>query len=543
MDVFTRKDLLEHLKTINEIAERNDISSSITDKVLKVSNNLKDFKVKVPLVGGFNAGKTSLINHFLQNDKLPVAITPETAIAAEIKYGEDEKILAHSKSGGLVEFDYSQFKEISHKDYYFIECYQNSDKLKELEEIVLVDMSGLDSSIEAHNQAILSYIHEGVVFVLIVDVDYGLKGTVLNFMRELNLYEIDFNVLISKIDHKPATETKEVFDITKRTLLNLTGREIPQGVTSVLENQIDDFVKILKGINSITILQRKFSLPIIEIINKIVRDLEIRLEYQYSDTAEIDNRIKGIKKKIDKLGQRLKQEEKLIDREFSNITKEKILSDVGEVLCDNITLLIRSGKLGTDALSRSVNELIRPTMIKSFDKNVPIVLAAAIENISLQMDDLLSRLSISITDISSKTQVLDSVIEKLKKPKTQMIMRGSAVLGAIVTPWISLVLLFLPDIISLFKNVDRDLHRQLKEEIIPQIIERLNPQVIESLDSVKRDFIEDLREDIEETQNELIESLKKARKDRETRIGNFQKMQEEMQKDILLLKQIAIGLK
>ena len=48
--------------------------------------------VKVPFVGDFNAGKSSLINSFLGIDLLPTNILPETAVSYELYYSEQERL-------------------------------------------------------------------------------------------------------------------------------------------------------------------------------------------------------------------------------------------------------------------------------------------------------------------------------------------------------------------------------------------------------------------------------------------------------------------
>ena len=49
-----------------------------------------DAFVKVPFVGDFSAGKSSLINAFLgRQELLPTDITPETAVSYELWYAED----------------------------------------------------------------------------------------------------------------------------------------------------------------------------------------------------------------------------------------------------------------------------------------------------------------------------------------------------------------------------------------------------------------------------------------------------------------------
>ena len=55
-----------------------------SDKEALISSLEKDSFIKVPFVGDFNAGKSSLINSMLGIDILPTNILPETAVSYEL---------------------------------------------------------------------------------------------------------------------------------------------------------------------------------------------------------------------------------------------------------------------------------------------------------------------------------------------------------------------------------------------------------------------------------------------------------------------------
>lgn len=57
-------------------------------------NEMQDSQyIKVPLVGVFSAGKSSLLNVFTEKpDMLPVDTMPETAVAYELYYSQNESV-------------------------------------------------------------------------------------------------------------------------------------------------------------------------------------------------------------------------------------------------------------------------------------------------------------------------------------------------------------------------------------------------------------------------------------------------------------------
>ncbi|GAA9170382.1 hypothetical protein BTM356_03690 [Helicobacter pylori] len=52
----------------------------------------------IPVVGNFSAGKSTLLNRFLEKSVLPTAITPETSLATELHYSANERIEAFSNN-------------------------------------------------------------------------------------------------------------------------------------------------------------------------------------------------------------------------------------------------------------------------------------------------------------------------------------------------------------------------------------------------------------------------------------------------------------
>nr|WP_281728039.1 dynamin family protein [Helicobacter salomonis] len=113
----------------------------------------------IPVIGGFSAGKSSLLNAFLGRDILGVAITPETAIATELRYSTSERVEAVSDEGVVTSF---ALADLSHaqaqaSQFNHLKVFLNSAQLQAIEPLILVDMPGYNAPIEAHNKALLRY--------------------------------------------------------------------------------------------------------------------------------------------------------------------------------------------------------------------------------------------------------------------------------------------------------------------------------------------------------------------------------------------------
>ena len=124
-----------------------------------VNDLKKDSFIKVPFVGDFNAGKSSLINSMLGSDILPTNILPETAVSYELYYSPNEKLDVWLDDKLIETTSVSQIKSLQLTPRNLVKLYLDNPIVKEWNDrnIVVVDMPGIDSGIEAHNNAILHY--------------------------------------------------------------------------------------------------------------------------------------------------------------------------------------------------------------------------------------------------------------------------------------------------------------------------------------------------------------------------------------------------
>ena len=97
---FAKQQLLaDNWQQIIEVSQRYQAEQVFTPYQEQVEN----FVMRVPLVGLFSAGKSTLINKLINDNLLSVQITPETAMAVEFYYtDEDEKFIGHYANKEIV---------------------------------------------------------------------------------------------------------------------------------------------------------------------------------------------------------------------------------------------------------------------------------------------------------------------------------------------------------------------------------------------------------------------------------------------------------
>ncbi len=78
MNVDQKQMYANLVQEMREMTVKHRLPEDLVASLDKLTSEMESFSVKMPIVGGFNAGKSTLINSFLGTELLPVEITPET---------------------------------------------------------------------------------------------------------------------------------------------------------------------------------------------------------------------------------------------------------------------------------------------------------------------------------------------------------------------------------------------------------------------------------------------------------------------------------
>ncbi|RJL23777.1 dynamin family protein [Pectobacterium polaris] len=197
----------------------------------ELENTLSTFSVRLPLIGAFSAGKSSLINTLLQENLLSVAIDPETSLPTELRFSPHERIVLqrkHHESQTLTRDALKNQQYGDHNSENIVEVFLPSQELALLEGMTLVDMPGWESGIKQHSLAIDNYLDRSAAYCVVVSVDEGvLKESLRKIIEELSIHEKPVMLVITKCDKKHPEDVDKVVQhvqqqveaITKRPLL------------------------------------------------------------------------------------------------------------------------------------------------------------------------------------------------------------------------------------------------------------------------------------------------------------------------------------
>ncbi len=520
-------DKLKELITDSELIDHENI-----EVFEAIESDIKNFKVYLPLIGSFNAGKSSILNTLLGDEEfLSTDIIPETAIATEIIYDTYERVEACSFESNEAIETFDNLDDIKDGDidkYSYLKVYKNLDFLAQNQDIIFVDMPGLDSNIDRHNSQILNYTQkEGISFIAIVDIDDGgIKDSTLRFIEEIDSYRLDFFTIINKIDKKPSSELSKVRDHVKNQLVKYS--EDPfVGAVSTFDEDIEEFKDILPQIKKDKYIKSIFVPKTISNIDNIVQDLTIRRDSMALDTSEIDNKIGELNEGIYQFEKSLRREEQRIENKFSTNTTTQISNEVEQALKQNIDRLLISLETSQDSFKITINDIIRPVIINSINTYTQQAFSVTIENLEESSQDIFR----DILDFTDKSKTAIDIIltttRDLQIPTLLYILR---IISTKINP-ILMIISTIVSVVSMFfgkskEEQQREARETMKDKIlnaIPSIIAELQPNIISTLDEIKDEFFIEIENSINGQKDELISSLNRAKDEKEIYKSDFKK--------------------
>ncbi len=501
--------------------------------------------VKVPFVGDFNAGKSSLINSFLGIDLLPTNILPETAVSYELYYSEQERL--EIVDGGNVKetAPLSKVSELNLTPTNLVKVFVNNQKIKALNEkhVVIVDMPGIDSGVEAHNNAILNYVQDGTCFMLVTDAECGtLRATTLNFIDEVKKYGSDVYIAISKCDKKSSEEVDKIKRTVEEVAEKYLGKKVPVAVTSAVDKNYSELEKILNSIDSEILIENRFKLPVTNYVNGFIVELQLQIKLLLSNESDYSGKLEKLRREKDDAIENVKK--RASAAQSVSGSADDILQDITVALKSKsgylATLLYQ--QVDTNVFANEIMTVIRPVLVNSLKREVTEygdVISGAVQEFTLNVDniindkdnDLLNGATEMVENLLGKDVLegmlkkgLDKVAEKLVAYKgLSTLLKGFA---KVLTPIITIVVNILPDLMRMIfgkskENKINEIKLKFSTEVVYKIVESLRSSIEEIISSQRAEVDSNIQTLIEaETKkyNDNIQAiLKQQNEEKEER--------------------------
>lgn len=520
-----------YASVINEASRISKEYINASDSILRIESYksalLKDMAnnafIKVPFVGDFNAGKSSLLNALMGINLLPTNIVPTTAVSYELYYSDKEQLKVFHKGELKETAPISRIADLEVVPGDVVYVYVDNDFVRKMNErnIVVVDMPGIDSGIEAHNNAILNYIREGSFFFLVTDAEQGtLRRSAIRFVDELKKYGLTCNVIISKVDKKSdeqiTTIKAEVEAQAKRAIRS----DVEVGISSAAAKRFDDVSRMLDKLDAEKFFVEKYAKEVSGFVSDIISELQLQIKLTLSDKKDFTTKIEALRSEREKALNSLNSKNNTA-QSLSN-SAEDILNDVREALIAKssyLATILYNNNNDTNAFNNELLSIIRPILINSFKREISEyqdVIGDSVREFSLNVNDILQDNNNAM--LNGANDIIGNLLGKdvlegiLKKGLDKLMVRLAAYKGIstlldslskILGPLVTIIINVIPDLLRMIFGKSKEqkidsIRQNIASEVVGKIVNSLRDPVTEMLEEQRRSAMNDMESLINE---------------------------------------------
>lgn len=533
-----------YTKFINEFEKAKAIADKyelkeLSEKIEGCVKEIPEFKVTVPVVGGFSTGKSSLLNFMLGEELLSTNITPETAIPAEITYGDNAaEIISENGNRNISLSEYKAFN-ITSNDKLAKLAVKNSF-LSEIPNVKIVDMPGFDSGYELHNRAIDDYLPNSLAYIITVSADEGtLRESIISFLKELKLNEMPVYIVITKSDKVMPDEIDGIVSHIKSILSGSLGLANARLLVTSSEfdpnpEKIQDIFKEIQC-SSDEIFKKNYSQKLYSVLLDIYTYLVSLLKKRDDSSEELIEEKERLEDSIKNLNDDYLKEREHFERQLVSIIdsiKARVASELSASRSTIENLILQGNNV-----SEKVNLIVRNTITAEVNKQLDPKVQKYASNVSDIINSNMLTLQsngelLSNEVVNENTQIKDSfnqlaqplssVVASFMTDKVSTTVIGAS-LGSLLGPIGAAIGVIVVTLFGGFinKKMRQKEERQRQEaaaqkasEIIADVSQNAGGQIESFVYGIK----DKINDEIEKSIDEKIEIQKKALADAENKL-------------------------
>ena len=543
----TQQYIQTQIPELETLSKKYDLS---TEPLIQLKSKVENFKVRVPLIGAFSAGKSSLINTLIEKKMLCVEIDPASNLATEISFSEEETIKGFKANKFVKNLTAQQLKDQEFLELMpdgHIEVQLNQPFLASLPHLCLADLPGLDSKSDAHMQAIHHYLGRSLAYVITVSSEEGtLKDSIKKFLMELALHKAPVVVIITKSDKK----TPEEIEAIKQQISEQVSSLLPEGnyldVVSVSSKKknVAEAIEAFQRLESLS--ESCFKETVVPQFNQILDDTAAHLTILLNQDDLNEEELKEKQ-------QQLHDETEIFKQKMSH--EYQLMKDTIPSILNKVVDHARNRLLGES--DQYAGALIAQSNIESeLSYSVRMALTEGMERYFKPLvDQYIHRIE---TDLPSLMVNQNFHFEQQTADSSAFDLGLTGITGilAFVLKRFPLAAMILPVVTSIFKAFMSDHNREqqraeqkeaardhVRGKIIPQVIEQvqinLGPIFQEQLYTVNQQVEDKINTKVTQTQHSisiLEEQLKQNAEERaqlhaayRTDLAMIQEMQKELE--------------
>ncbi len=207
----------DKLDRIVNIARENRFETILAQSASLQTMLEENDVVDVVILGQFKAGKSSLINSFLEEPVLPVGVLPVTAVITRLFYGREKKAWVEKLNGEKAGISVSQLDEYiteknnpeNKKQVFRVDI--SLPELKAFEKLRFIDTPGLGSVFAQNTEVTKNWYKNIGAAIVVVSAMQPLSENDIELMRAAVEQSPEVYIIISKTD---LVEKDELNDIT-----------------------------------------------------------------------------------------------------------------------------------------------------------------------------------------------------------------------------------------------------------------------------------------------------------------------------------------
>ncbi len=217
--------LLDRIVTEDELAE-------FRAPLLSLVERLESPRFEIAVFGRVSSGKSSLLNHVLETDVLPVGVNPITAVPTRLVYGGDAHLtvtlsdgeVRHRPINELVDYASEEKNPGNERGVAKLVVALPSPRLQN--GLVLVDTPGLGALATAGAAETRSYLPQCDLGILLLSAVNPINEEDLSTIEALSMAGIPVMGLLSKADLLSPQDRMRALDYTKREVFTNLGLHV-----------------------------------------------------------------------------------------------------------------------------------------------------------------------------------------------------------------------------------------------------------------------------------------------------------------------------
>lgn len=537
------------LSPLQQLANNYGDQESL-NQIIKAHDN---FKVRLPLVGAFSAGKSTLLNAFLGEKLLAVQVNPETCLATEIHYGERESIQLVNDQGVVCSLSREQLKDQSFpiKDdavTHWVDIAIPHPELQKVSELVLVDMPGWESGIVQHGQAIDGYVNRSGAYCLVVSAEEGdLRESLKRLLVELKIYNMPVVLIISKCDKRLPDDIPALKDKITQSVTDVLGQSPIDIITvAARKKNISGFTDVITQVNSQsdTIYRNSVGIQFENWLNSTIKQINVllnqdnlTLEQSRQECAQIPEELAALKVQLQELAQQID--------EIVPICSEAINRNMESALTSQLNSLARSAMRGGD-IDGIVGSALRQAFLSGVEQDFKPRIARTIKAFQ------------NVNDLAPTSLNIQSDFQASEQGESY-----SGVLNQGIALAISKVLTLIPalkpfsliihGLASIFASNTEQQYRQeqqleeakqyVLDTLIPQILSQTRNTVTTNLNQLADQIKQELNQETERNAAEKQQTLEKLQQDLQKNEAEYQAQCQQYNEDLVIATDLLVQCK